>query len=68
MPTLQFQFQILKCFFSLADDVISKSYDVLVHILGEVFELVPIPGYFVDGYTRYLGKYLWPYVAYLKLT
>ena len=45
-------------FFSLPDDVISTfliTYQV--HISGKVFELVPIPGYFVDGYTRYPGKY-----------
>ena len=50
MPTLQFQFQIFLFFFSLADDVISTSY--YVHISGKVLELVPIPGYFVDGYIR----------------
>ena len=47
-----FRFEV---FFSLADDVISKSY--YVDISGKVFELVPIPGYFVVGYTRYPGKY-----------
>ena len=41
--------------FFLADDVISTSY--YVHISGDVLELAPIPGYFVDGYTRYPGKY-----------
>ena len=54
MPTLQFQFRF---FFSLADDAISACYYVLVHISGGVFELVPIPGYFVVGYTRYPGRY-----------
>ena len=42
--------------FSLADEAMSTSYYVLVHISGKVFELVPIPGYFVDGHTRYPGK------------
>ena len=35
-------------YFVLADGVTSPSYDV--HISGEVCELVPLPGYFVDGY------------------
>ena len=43
--------------FSLADEAMSTSYYVLVHISGKVFELVPIPGYFVDGHTRYPGKF-----------
>ena len=41
--------------FSLADNVISTTY--YVHISDKVFELVPIPGYFVDGHTRYPGKF-----------
>ena len=47
-------------FLPLADDVISTfliTYRYQVHISGKVFELVPIPGYCVDGYTRYPGKY-----------
>ena len=40
-------------YFSLTDDVISTFYHV--HISGKVLVLVSIPGYFVDGYTRYPG-------------
>ena len=53
MPILHFQFQI-SSYFSLADDVMSIS--CYVHISGKVFELAPLPGYFVDGYNRHPGK------------
>ena len=36
-------------YFGLADVVTSTSH--CVHISGKVFELVPIVGYFIDGYT-----------------
>ena len=52
LSNFNFRFQF---FFSLADVVIRTSY--YVHISCTVFQLVPIPGYFVDGYTRHPGKY-----------
>ena len=48
-------FSDYELFLSLTDGVISTSY--CVHFSGKVFELVPIPGYFFDGYIRYPGKY-----------
>ena len=46
----------LPCEFGLADDVMSTLHDV--HISGMAFELVRIPGYFVDGYTYTTGQVL----------
>ena len=44
MPKLQRDF-CYNC--GLANDVMSTSHDV--HCSGNAFELVPIPGYIVDG-------------------
>ena len=43
----------------LADDVISTSY--CEHVSGNVSELGPIPGYFVDGY------YIYPIPGYVLM-
>ena len=53
MPNLHYEFA---CYFGLAADVTSTSHDV--HILGEIFELVPIPGYFLAMCIPIPGKVL----------
>ena len=47
-----FGFRILTLFFSRRSRHTAFLIAYLVHISGKVFFLVPIPGYFVDGYTR----------------